>query len=46
MIMATPTHEEIQEFIKEEIEYTTPYEELVPAYIEAVIIGNANDSDD
>ncbi len=41
--MATPSHDEIQEFYNEEIEYTTPDDVLSEAYYEAVIEGNEND---
>lgn len=41
--MATPTHEEIQEFYKEETEYQDSQDALEDAYVEAVIEGNAND---
>lgn len=41
--MATPTHEEIQDFYKEETEYPDSQDALEDAYVEAVIEGNAND---
>lgn len=41
--MATPTHEEIQDFHKEETEYQDSQDALEDAYVEAVIEGNAND---
>ena len=44
--MATPTHEEIQEFYKEEIEYTTVQEKFEEDYPEIVVEGNATDDDD
>ena len=44
--MPTPTHEEIQEFYKEETEYQDAQDALEDAYVEAVIVGNASDDDD
>ena len=41
--MPTPTHEEIQNFYKEETEYTTPDDVLPEAYTQAVTEGNEND---
>lgn len=41
--MATPTHEEIQDFYNEETEYTTQDEVLPEAYAQAVTEGNEND---
>lgn len=41
--MATPTSEEIEEFIKEETEYQDSQDAFEDAYVEAVIAGNAND---
>ena len=43
IIMATPTHEEIQDFDNEETEYTTQDEVLPEAYAKAVTEGNEND---
>lgn len=42
-IMAKVSNEEIQDFIKDETEHTTPYETLVEAVAEATIQGNAKD---
>ncbi len=44
--MAIPTQDEIQEFLREEIEYQNPQDDFEEAYIEAVIQGNENDDDD
>ena len=44
--MANVSSEDIQDFIKEETEYTTPYETLVEAVAETTIQGNAEDNDD
>lgn len=44
--MAKVSNEEIQDFIKDEAEYTTPYETLVEAVAEASIQGNTKDNDD
>ena len=41
--MATPTQEEIEEFIKEETEYQDPQDALEEAYVAAVIQGNEDD---
>ncbi len=41
--MATPTHEEIQEYYKEETEYQTVQEQFEEDYPEIVIQGNEND---
>lgn len=38
--MGTPSSEEIQEFLKEETEYTTIDETMSEAYIQAVEEGN------
>lgn len=42
--MPTPSQEEIQEFYKEETEYTTQDEVLPEAYVETVTEENANDN--
>lgn len=42
--MATPTSEEIEEFIKEETEYQDSQDAFEDAYVEAVITGNASDN--
>ena len=42
--MATPTSEEIEEFIKEETEYQDSQDAFEDAYVEAVIAGNASDN--
>ena len=42
--MATPTSEEIEEFIKEESEYQDSQDAFEDAYVEAVITGNASDN--
>lgn len=42
--MATPSSEEIEEFIKEETEYQDSQDAFEDAYVDAVIKGN--DSDD
>lgn len=42
--MPTPSHEEIQEFYKEETEYTTQDDVLAEAYTQAVTEGNENDN--
>ena len=42
--MATPTPEEIEEFIKEETEHQDAQEAFEDAYVEAVIAGNANNN--
>lgn len=41
--MATPTHEEIQEFYKEETEYQTVQEKFEEDYPEIVVQGNEDD---
>jgi len=41
--MATPTHEEIQEFYKEETEYQTVQDQFEEDYPEIVIQGNDDD---
>lgn len=41
--MATPSSEEIEEFIKEETEYQDAQDAFEDAYVEAVIDGNAKD---
>lgn len=41
--MATPTHEEIEEFYKEETEYQSSQDAFDDAYVEAVIEGNESD---
>lgn len=42
--MATPTSEEIEDFIKEETEYQDAQDAFEDAYVEAVIAGNASDN--
>ena len=42
--MATPTQEEIEDFIKEETEYQDTQDAFEDAYVEAVISGNENDN--
>lgn len=42
--MATPTHEEIQEFYDEETECQTVQEQLEEDYPDIVIIGNEDDN--
>lgn len=42
--MATPTSEEIEDFIKEETEYQDAQDAFEDAYVEAVITGNASDN--
>ena len=44
--MATPTHEEIQDFYKEETEYQTAQEQFEEDYPEIVVQGNEDDNDD
>ncbi len=44
--MATPTHDEIQDFYKEETEYQTAQDKFEDDYPEIVITGNADDNDD
>ena len=41
--MATPTHEEIEDFYKEETEYQTAQEKLEEDYPEIVVQGNEDD---
>lgn len=41
--MATPTSDEMEEFIKEETEYQEAQDAFEDAYVEAVIAGNASD---
>lgn len=41
--MATPTHEEIQDFYKEETEYQTAQEKFEEDYPEIVVQGNEDD---
>lgn len=42
--MATPTHEEMDEFYKEETEYQTPQDKFEEDYPEIVTIGNEEDN--
>ena len=42
--MATPTSEEIEDFIKEETEYQDAQDAFEDAYVEAVITDNASDN--
>lgn len=41
--MAIPTHEEIQDFYKEETEYQTAQEQFEEDYPEIVVQGNEDD---